>query len=208
MSTQLTDEFLSALAKRRTHYSLDKAITASQARVEKIVEAAVQSTPSAFNSQSARVVLLFGEHHDTLWQITKDALRKIVPAEAFAPTEEKINSFAAAAGTILYFDDTLVVKTLQEKFPLYSENFPIWAEQASGMLQSNIWVALATEGLGASLQHYGELVGETVKEHWNLPSSWKLIAQMPFGNSTASPSTKDHIPIAERVKVFRSNVIR
>ena len=47
----------------------------------------VRHVPSAFNSQSTRVVLLLGESHKKLWQIVKDALKRIVPAEAFVKTE-------------------------------------------------------------------------------------------------------------------------
>mgnify|MGYP000659441847 FL=1 len=64
-----------------------------------------------------------------------ETLRKIVPAEAFGRTEDKIKGFAAAYGTILYFDETATVKNMQEQFPAYADNFPIWAQQANGMMQ-------------------------------------------------------------------------
>jgi len=65
-----------------------------------------------------RVVLLLGENHKKIWEITKETLRKIVPAEAFKSTEDKIDgSFAAGYGTVLYFEDQSVVKGLQGCFP-------------------------------------------------------------------------------------------
>jgi len=195
--------FISELSKRRTYYALDKNITASPELIQKIVEQAVIYTPSAFNSQSARVILLFGAHHERLWEITKETLRKIVPADVFGKTEEKLNAFAAGAGTILYFEEMKIVEEMQSKFPLFRDNFPIWSQQSSGMLQSNVWVALETEGLGASLQHYNPLIDEEVKTTWKFPESWKLIAQMPFGNPVAAPVPKDTIPAAERVSVFK-----
>jgi predicted oxidoreductase (fatty acid repression mutant protein) len=42
-----------------------------------------------------------------------EALRKIVPVEAFAPTEEKINSFKNGYGTILFYEDQDVILGLQ-----------------------------------------------------------------------------------------------
>ena len=64
----------------------------------------------------------------------KDALKKIVPAEAFVKTEEKIDhSFACGYGTVLFFEDQKVVKGLQEAFPAYQENFPGWSLQTSAM---------------------------------------------------------------------------
>ena len=108
--------------------------------------------------QSARVIVTFGEHHENVWEITKAALKKIVPADKFAPTEAKINGFEAGCGTILYFEETDTVKAMQDKFPPYAENFPIWAAQANGMLQFAIWTALEDLGLGVNIQHYNPLI--------------------------------------------------
>ena len=54
-------------------------------------------------------------------------------------SREKIDSFKAGAGTILYFYDQQVIEAMQQQFPLYADNFPVWANQASGMLQLSIW---------------------------------------------------------------------
>jgi predicted oxidoreductase (fatty acid repression mutant protein) len=52
------------------------------------------------------------------------------------------------------------------------------------------------------LQHYNPLIDEKVKKTWNLPASWKLIAQMPFGKPTDQPGEKEFQPLEERVKFF------
>ena len=132
-----------------------------------------------------------------------EALRKIVPAESFAKTEEKVNSFAAGHGTVLYFDDTETTEALMEKFPAYRDNFPTWAQQSNGMLQFAVWTMLEQEGLGASLQHYNPLVDSEVKAAWKLPQSWKLIAEMPFGEPTGKPGPKDFLPLEKRLLIFR-----
>lgn len=113
-------------AKRRTNYTLGKDVTLPQEEITARIEAVVREVPSAFNMQSGRIIIAYGSAHDKIWQITKDTLRAVVPAGAFANTEKKIDSFAAAYGTILYYDDTDVVKKLQEQFPLYATNFPTW----------------------------------------------------------------------------------
>lgn len=195
--------FLAAVKERRTFYGISKDITVTEDRIEEIVKEAVLYAPSAFNSQSARAVVLFGQQHDALWDITKEALRQIVSAANFAATEEKINSFRSGYGTILYFEDISVVENLQKSFPLYKDNFPIWSQQSSGMLQYIIWTALEIEGLGVSLQHYNPLIDDKVKESWNIPANWKLIAQMPFGQPTAQPGPKESQPLPERVKVYK-----
>ena len=93
--------FSEALKNRRSYYSITGQSPVTDQEIECIVNLAVRHVPSAFNSQSTRVVLLLGKAHKKLWNIVKDALRKIVPEAAFAKTEEKIdNSFACGYGTV------------------------------------------------------------------------------------------------------------
>lgn len=116
-----------------------------------------------------------------------------------------MDSFKSGYGTVLFFEDEAEVKSLQKQFPLYAGNFPILSNQASWMHQLVIWAALESEGLGASLQHYNPLIDEEVKKEWNIPSNWKLIAQMPFGNPTLQPGEKKFQPIENRVKFYSWN---
>ncbi|AJA46467.1 nitroreductase [Clostridium pasteurianum DSM 525 = ATCC 6013] len=195
--------FFDAVATRRTFYGISKESPVSDERIQEIIEHAVKHTPSSFNSQSARVVLFLGKNHDKLWDITKEALRKIVPPENFAETESKIDSFKNGYGTILFFEDNSVIEALQNQFALYKDNFPIWSQQSSGMHQYVIWTSLELEGLGASLQHYNELIEAEVKKEWGILDKWKLIAQMPFGKPTEGPGEKEYKPLGERIKVFK-----
>lgn len=199
----MSKNLFSAVADRRSYYGISKESVVSDERIKEIIDHAVKYTPSAFNSQSTRVVLLLGDHHDKLWDIAMEALRKIVPAEYFADTENKINSFKSGYGTVLYFEDNSVVEGLQQQFALYKDNFPVWSQHSNAMHQYVIWTALEAEGFGASLQHYGELIDEAVKAEWNLPSNWKFVAQMPFGKPVAEPAEKEFLPLEGRVKVFK-----
>lgn len=199
----MSKDFLNAVADRRTFYGISKEAVVSDDKIKEVINHAVKYTPSAFNSQSARVVLLLGTQHDRLWDITMEALRKIVPAEQFGDTENRINSFKNGYGTVLFFEDNSVVEALQQQFALYKDNFPVWSQQSSGMHQYVIWTALELEGFGVSLQHYTELIDADVKQEWNIPGNWKFIAQMPFGKPTAQPDEKQFQPLEERVKVFK-----
>ena len=196
-------DFYKAVQGRRSIYGISKDTTISDARIKEIIEHAVKHTPSAFNSQSSRVIILLNKNHDKLWDMTKDALKKIIPVEQFSSTEQKINSFQKGYGTVLFFEDQSVIQSLQQQFVLYKDNFPIWSQQANGMLQYVIWTSLEIEGLGASLQHYNPLIEEEVKKEWRIPDNWKLIAQMPFGKPTADPSEKSFQPVESRVKMFK-----
>lgn len=195
--------FYDAIKNRRSFYALSGETTVSDEKITEIIEYSLKYTPSAFNCQSARAVVLFGENHKRLWQLAMSELRKVVPAQSFAPTEEKINSFAAGYGTVLYFNDTAVTNALCEQYPLYKDNFPVWAQQANGMLQFAVWTSLEMEGLGASLQHYNPLIDEAVKSNWKLPESWQLIGQMPFGKPAGQPGEKEFIPAKDRMLVFK-----
>ncbi|MED3397812.1 nitroreductase family protein [Bacillus wiedmannii] len=199
----MTKDFYNALKERRTYYGINKEVQVSDEKIKEIVEFAVKYTPSAFNSQTARLVVLLGEAHNKLWDITTETLRKVVGDNDFSGTQQKMDSFKSGYGTVLYFEDEAIVKSLQEKFAAYAENFPIWSHQASGMHQLVVWTALEAEGLGASLQHYNPLIDDEVKAEWNVPANWKLIAQMPFGNPTAAPGEKEFQPLEERVKFHK-----
>lgn len=195
--------FYEALKNRRSIYAISKETVVSDERIQEVIEEAVKHTPSSFNSQSARVVVLLGEQHDQLWNLTKETLRKIVPAEQFGGTEDKMNAFGSGYGTVLFFEDSSIIEGLQNQFALYKDNFPIWSQHSSGMLQFVVWTALELEGFGATLQHYNPLIDDEVKQKWNIPASWKLIAELPFGKPVAPAGEKQFSPIDERVKVYK-----
>lgn len=194
-------DFKQAMEERRSIYGISSESHISNERILEIVKNSAKHVPSAFNSQSPRVAVVFGDKHKKLWEIVMEMLRAIVPPDKFEPTEQKINGFAAGYGTLLYFDETSVTKGLVEKFETYKDKFPTWAEQANGMLQFAIWTQLEAEGLGANLQHYNPVIDAAVKKEFNIPDSWCLIAQMPFGKPTVPPEQKEFIPIEERVLV-------
>lgn len=198
----MSSQAISLFKKRRSQYALGKSLPVSQNDVTHLIKQAVREAPSAFNAQSSRAVILFGAESQKFWERAKDELRKIVPVEAFAATEGKLNSFAAGAGTVLFFVDTDVVKGLQEQFALYADNFPVWAEQSNGMAQFAVWTALADADIGASLQHYNPLVDQGVREAWGVPAHWTLRAQMPFGSNEAPHGEKTYMEDEARFKVF------
>ena len=194
--------FIDLITKRRTQYTLGSDLPMAQADVTALIQEAMRQAPSSFNSQSSRAVILFGDQHQRFWQIVMDELRKIVPADAFANTEKKINSFAAGAGTVLFYEDQDVVAGLQQQFPLYADNFPVWSEHSTGIAQFAVWTALAEANIGASLQHYNPLPDAAAAAEWKLPASWKLRAQMPFGSHQADFGEKTFMDDAERFRVF------
>ncbi len=200
----MAETWKEAVKNRRSYYQINDRPAASDEKIKEILDFAVSYVPSAFNSQSSRVVLLLHENHKKLWELTKEILRQVVPAEAFAATETKIDrSFAAGYATLLFYEDWSVVENLQKKFPSYKDNFPVWAQQTSAMHQFTIWTLLEEAGFGASLQHYNPLIDEQVAQTWNIDPNWKLTAQMPFGTPTAQPGEKEISPLDNRVVVYK-----
>ena len=166
---------LNAISQRRTHYAISKNSPIPEEKVTEIIKTAVKYVPTAFNSQTHRAIVLFGNENQKLWDITKDELRKIVPAENFSSTEEKINGFQNSFGTVLYFEENSIVKGLAEQFPFYAHNFPIW----------------------------NEVIADEVNKAWDIPGTWRLVAQMPFGTPVAEPGEKAYPDAEAFVKIYQ-----
>lgn len=198
----MSNKYIELLKNRRSIYGIGKDVTLADDAIVSLVKEAVKESPASFNSQTSRVVVLFNESHNKLWSIVEDALRKEVPADAFEPTLAKLNSFRSGYGTILFFEDTDIVKNLQDSFPLYADNFPVWSEQATGLTQANVWTALAQENIGANLQHYNPVIDEAVAAEWSIPANWNLRAQMVIGSIEAPAGEKEYMEDSARFKEF------
>lgn len=196
-------QFLDAVKNRRSIYAISNETTITDEELEDLIKESVKYAPTAFHAQNSRVILLLGEHHVELWESIEAALRKVVPEESFAPTKEKMDAYRGGYGTILFYENYNVVEELQEKYPLYQGNFPIWSQQEQGIVQFIIWTALEEVGLGATLQHYTEMIEEELKEKLQIPKGYRLIGQMPFGKMVAPAGEKEFIPLDQRVKVLK-----
>ena len=62
----MTKKFKDAIKSRRTFYQIDNKSTLSEKELLDLIRFAVEYVPSAFNSQTTRVVLLTGEAHQKL----------------------------------------------------------------------------------------------------------------------------------------------
>ena len=194
--------FLDYIKQRRTIYAVGKSVALTPEQIESVIKEAVNHSPSAFNSQTSRIVTLFGDSHLQFWNIVRETLRKIVPEAAFEGTNAKINSFAAGYGTVLFYEDQDVVKSLQEQFALYADNFPVWSEHSSAIAQFAVWTALSEQNIGASLQHYNPIVDAEIAEIFDIPANWKLRAQLVFGSIEAPAGEKTFMAEADRFKTF------
>lgn len=69
--------FLELVKNRRTYYQLSASSPIPDSKITEIVSEALKHSPSSFNSQSTRVVVLLKEEHVKLWDIAKEALKAI-----------------------------------------------------------------------------------------------------------------------------------
>lgn len=195
--------FLDQIKQRRSIYAIGENVSQTPEQLDAVIHEAIKQSPSSFNSQSSRAVTLYGDSHHKFWEIVRETLRKMVPAQAFEATSQKIDSFSAGYATVLFYEDQAVIKGLQEQFPLYADNFPVWSEHSTGIAQFATWTALAEINVGASLQHYNPIVDEEVAQTFDIPADWKLRAQLVLGSIEAPAGEKTFMNDSERFKTFR-----
>ncbi len=196
-------ELLGLMKQRRSIYNLGKQVSQSQDDITTLLKDVIKESPSAFNSQTTRVVFAFGDAHEKVWDIVLDELKKVAPAEAFEGSKQKVEQqFKAGFGTILWFTDMNKVKELEDGFPLYADNFYDWSEQHIGNSQFAAWTALAENNLGASVQHYNPLIDDSIAKAFDLPSNWRLRSEMPFGSIESKADDKDYMDDEDRFKTI------
>lgn len=188
-------KFLDYVEKRRSYYSLDNQVKITKNELEELIAKALRVTPSPFNMQATKLVLLLDDEHRNFWNKVNDTFDNKIDTEKF-------KGFHDAKGTILYFIDWNIVREMQEQFPPYADNFTKWSAHENAMMQINLWVALRNEELGASLQHYNPIIDSWVKKDYGLDEHLELVAQMPFGRILCEPEPKDKLPTEQRLKIF------
>lgn len=196
------DSLFAPFDERRSVYSLSNESTIPDSKIEDIVKKVLLTTPSAFNTQSSRIVILHQDNHRKLWDIVFEIIMPLAPENARAGLEAKIKGFRGSYATILFFEDPSSYDHLSS-FKMYADKFGSWRDQTSGMHQLLVWTALEAEGLGANLQHYNPAVDDKIKKKFDLDAGWTLIAQMVIGKPVGKqPSAKDKKPSRDRYKVL------
>lgn len=179
--------FLPSYAARRTQYQLSKKLPESVTieQIRELVQQLVKHTPTSFNSQTIRAVIITGALHDSVWQSVADA----IPQEAGKKRPQSIKD--EAYGSVIFFDDGAALKAIQDKFPPYADYFPTFAATSNGAAQINTWTLINELGLGGHLQHYNPIVQSALAG--KVPESWNVVAQLAFGVPVGQPGEKAFI---------------
>jgi predicted oxidoreductase (fatty acid repression mutant protein) len=205
---------LLTLQTRRTYYNLTAKSPISDEEILAIVERAIKYTPSSFNTQTSRAVVVIGDKHRQLWDAVWAAHKSTLPDEAsianFQPKFEE--QYKPGYGSVVFFEDQEAMDNFIKMVPAVAGALPVFSQNTAGIAQFIVWTALAAEGLGASLQHYGgfgPVQAAAITKFLGTPESWKCSAIMPFGvpADADAPGLKEFPktfqPIEERVKFIQ-----
>lgn len=151
---------------------------------------AVRLTPAAYNLPPWQVVLVH-EQRAALWDEIAAGFAAQLDGERLARYHDRLAGFRPGVAVGLIFEDLRVAQTLREEKGASPELAQQFVQQALGMVQFSLWLALTAEGLATSLQHWDDLVGERVARFVGLPPQQvHLAAIMPIGYAAEEPKVK------------------
>lgn len=187
MSVVPQANLLKAIATRRTIYQLKPELPSSItiADVQATIQEIIKETPSSFNSQPNRALILTGETHKKVWDHVTNSMEAEYAKKRPASVRDE------AYGSIIFFTDDKTTEKLQADFPNRAAIFPQFADHTSGAAQILSWVALENLGLGAHLQHYNGFVKAALSD--KVPAEWTVAAQLCFGTPAAPAGEKTYI---------------
>ena len=96
--------FAEAVAHRRSVYALKSSLPSAltDAKVQSLIKDAMHQVPSAFNSQTTRIVLLVKSEHEKFWQSTSDIFKAKQDEESFKKTGGQLAGFKGAYGSVSF----------------------------------------------------------------------------------------------------------
>jgi len=194
--------FVDLIEKRRSIYVLGTNSQYSKSEISDRIRKTLKQAPSAFNSQTSRAVVLFDEANDKFWDHIYDVQKDVLEGETWDLMSGIITGSKDGIGTVLFFEDTDAVKEM----PAQGVRQEAYKQNNNANAQYAVWLALAEMDLGASLQHfnvgYEQGFDKGTKEMFNLPESYEMLAQMPFGSIEQEAGEKEHVDADVQVKVF------
>jgi len=194
--------FVELVEKRRSVYSLGTDSQYTKNEIENRIREVVKQVPTAFNSQTTRVVVLFDEASNKFWDHIYDVQKDILEGGMKDWMSGVVNGAKNGIGTVLFFEDLDAVN----KMPTAGARTEAYKQNNNANAQYAVWLALTELGLGANLQHfnigYEQGFDKATREMFNLPETYEMIAQMPFGSIEQEIGEKELIDSAVQVKVF------
>jgi hypothetical protein len=111
-----TNDYLKAIEYRRTVYGLNDKSPVSDDRILEIIRTVSQTSPSSFNTQPGRIIVLLGAPHKKLWGIIAEIATPIIKEhageEAAAGMTGRFNMFKGQSNHLFHlFNDMLTTNS-------------------------------------------------------------------------------------------------
>jgi predicted oxidoreductase (fatty acid repression mutant protein) len=152
----------------------------------RIAEAA-RLTPAAYSRPSWHVVVVH-ERREAFWATVEAAFRDRLEGDRLLRFLDRLTGFRCGVGAILVYEDRAVVSEMREAYRIDHDQARAFSEQALGMVQLALWLAIVAEGLAASLQHWDSLIEDRVAALLGMPTArFRLVATMPLGYPGEEP---------------------
>lgn len=195
--------FKQVIKDRRSIYAIGNN---SEHSIEDIV-ASIRETqkdvPTAFNSQTSRLVILNGESNTKFWDLILEVQESVLDKATWDFMSPIMHGAKNGIGTVLFFEDRDAVA----KMPTQGARTEAYKQNNSANSQYATWLALAEMNLGGSLQHfnvgYEQGFDKAIREMFNLPDSYELIAQLPFGSIEQAADAKDYMDTNVQVQLIK-----
>lgn len=195
--------FTDLQAKRRSTYVIGKNTDISKEQITEALRESAKNVPTAFNSQTSRLVLVFDEANERVWKEIYDVQKDVLDEATWGMMGPVIEGAGQGVGTILFFEDRDAVK---ENIPANESRQNLYKYNNDANHQYSAWLTLAELGLGGTLQHfnigYEEGFDKVIRDLLGLPESYEMVAQMPFGSIEQEYEAKDYIDSNLEVQVF------
>ncbi|MDO5457376.1 MAG: nitroreductase family protein [Atopococcus tabaci] len=195
--------FTDLQAKRRSTYVIGKNTDLSKEEITEALREAAKNVPSSFNSQTTRLILVFDDANERVWKEIHDVQKDVLDGAVWERMSGVIQGAGQGVGTILFFEDRDAVK---ENIPAAESQQNLYKQHNDAFQQYSAWLALTELGLGGTLQHfnigYEQGFDKVFRELLNLPESYEMVAQMPFGSIEQEYEAKDYIDSDLEVQVF------
>ena len=179
--------FLEIANKRRTQYMIGGEANHSIEEIAAELARVVTASPSAFNSQTTRLVIVSEAANQKVWEIIDGTQKEILDEGMYNYFKGVFETAKNAVGTVLFFE--------------------LYKEQNAAMAEYAALLRLAELGYGANLQHFNigfqQGFDRSIKEALDLPDHWELNAQMPFGPVIEPAQDLEKLNHEEQVRIIK-----
>lgn len=151
------------------------------------IAGAAHLTPSAYNRPPWHIVVIH-ERLDEFWALVESAFREHLEGDRLARYLDRLQGFRCGVATVLIYEDRSVSDELKTVWQISEDEARAFCEQALGMVQLTLWLAVVEEELATSLQHWEALIEEPLATFLGLPANrFRLTTAMPIGYPAEEP---------------------